>query len=197
MPIMHVISNGPHSDITPDITFFHDDTAKLVIEVAYEQSLLSAHTKVQQLLKIPGILGAIIIKIRFSLELTEERNRYKENACGPMIYLFYSKSSSDSSETTIPEVVISFGTIPLSLEEGNLIAAMTGFPSNRVSGKTESNPMECDQTGLVDFCHTIPPNTMLVDNRDDAKSITNYAMDDLPANHYLQIDLYEVKQIIR
>jgi hypothetical protein len=37
MPIMHVISNGPHSDTTPDVTFFHDDTAKLVIEVAYEQ----------------------------------------------------------------------------------------------------------------------------------------------------------------
>jgi hypothetical protein len=189
------VQSDTNTAFFPDVVFSINNEAKIVVEIAYSQDLANAHARIQQLARIPGVLGTILVKIRWPFDLNGARSLYDEDD-GKMVYCYYSRPNNMTVANIPPDTVISFGNQPLTLAEKTHIANVTGFPVNTISGVMDGVDEQCDEEGLNAFCHTIPPYNMLVMNSTDVTSITGHPMTQLPVNHHFFLDLFLVKKSI-
>jgi hypothetical protein len=113
---------------------------------------------------------------------------------GLMFYAYYGRPANPTVGNVPPDVVISFGNVPLTPADRTRISTVTGFPMDEITGFVEGGSNEiCDEEGLEDFCRSIPPRAMLVLNPTDATAVTGHAMAQLPMNHRFFIDLFLLK----
>ena len=184
--------------IAPDVLYSLDDEDRVVIEICYATSFLDAHARmIEEYNAMPNFKAGIIVKIAYPIQNEGDVTfpggiKYSVND-GAYVAIFYERQTEDGTLQAVS--AISFGDTPLPAAFRTRLTFPTGLDA--VQGYLETDVNPCDAAHLDDYIYRLPARALLLVNENDPNTITGSAVNQIPVEINLTIDLFELKQHIR